>query len=447
MARIFVLIVTIFLMLTTPEAWHLAGNSGGGSNLTFSVSTIPVGDEFFAVGQLSGTGLSGSFTRSLPTGYRRGTNCFYSSWYLLRRLSGGFRRYDVIIEDACTNHQIFPGDNSKCTVGVDYQGDTNPSECVDLPPRTVPAGYGPSDCGALSETASHLTTNVTPLTFDLGTGANLTATTSFDKDFTSSLSDGICTSVLSWNVLAWHLKWTDGTVSTAPGSGHSGIISSHQVAAVSGGTGTQVSSVEAVAHVHVQGTGVGFDANGNTTLIPVDAFVDVSNVASSSGTGSAPIYTAPVLAVGGIGRSQNGFGDFALPNLSSVPVTHLAVIRGHLLAIYPRTVVISPGTEAVSGVVVGASTTTTIGWTYTGGPTNAPIGEETNPGSSGGPNETINVQWNTAEPIDSLGRPEDEKVPVALTARTVYPDGHVITNVISGSILVTIYYVASTTSA
>jgi hypothetical protein len=231
-------------------------------------------------------------------------------------------------------------------------------------------------------------------------------------------------------------------VTTADRSGQSGITAQHTLAGIPGQTDSQPAAVQAIAHVHVHGQGVDFNAAGNPEVVDRDTFVDVSNDASAIGIGGPATYTAPVLSVGGISEGQNGSGSIRSQDLNGPGQTHLVTIRGHLLLVFPRAVVVTPGTEIVAGVIAGTSRTTTLSWTYNGGWTSAPVGEGTPPGSTGASGNAITLQWNNAEPLDSRGHPVDEQVPMTITAQTTYPDGHVATETISGSVPVTIYYVA-----
>ena len=322
------------------------------------------------------------------------------------------------------------------------RGGIGASTCLWLPPRTVPAGYGPASCGALSETSSQLFADLTPKSYDPTQPTPLTATTSFGSGFANSLSDGTCSSVLNWDAVSWNLTWPDGQGSTAGNSGQNGITSSHTLAPQSSVTGQQVSDVTAVAHIHITGQGVAFDGAGNPTVVPVNTFVDVSNKASAVGLGGPPTYTPPVLRVGGIGDGQTGNGAIPAADLSIAPSQHLITIRGHLLLIYPRAIVVSPGSETVGGAPVGNATSVTTSWRYGGGWTDTPPGEGTASGTTGGNGNAITVQWNNAEPLNGFGQPVDEHVPITITAQTTYPDGHVATETVSGSVAVTIYYVA-----
>jgi hypothetical protein len=404
-------------------------------NDTFNVATIASGNEFFAVGTLTSTGFGGTHRSVLPTRHPYVT-CYYSNWYQITTLPDGSRPYYIVIWDACTNQQIFP----QTTCAAIYRG-FMPSDCVTLPPRTVPAGYTPSTCGASAEMSSKLFASVTPTSYDPTQPSPLTATTSFSGNFSSSLSDGTCSSVLNWDTVNWRLTWPDGQVTTAGDSGQGGITSTHTLAPQPGVTGPQTADVTAVAHIHITGQGVGFDAAGNPTVIPVDTFVDVSNKASAAGLGP-PTYTPPVLRVGGIGDGQAGDGSIPAANLSVAASQHLVTIRGHLLLIYPRAIVVTPGTESTGGVPVGNATTSTTSWRYGGGWTNTPQGAGTAPGSTGGSGNAVVVQWNNPEPLNAQGQPVDEQVPITVTAQTTYPDGHTATETVSGSVAVTIYYIA-----
>ena len=177
-------------------------------------------------------------------------------------------------------------------------------------------------------------------------------------------------------------------------------------------------------------------------VINVDTYVDVSNKASAVGLGAPPVYTAPVLQAGGIGDGQRGDGSIPLADLTAAPTSHLTTIRGHLLLIYSRAVVISPGTESVGGVNVGTATSSTVSWKYLGRWTDAPIGEGTQPGATGGSVNAISLQWNNAEMLNGFGKPVDEQVPITMQVNTTYPDGHVVSESVTGNIAVTIYYVA-----
>jgi hypothetical protein len=437
MARLFVLgLLLAARIIFLPHGVAAASPSDqGGTSGQFSVQTVAAGNEFFAVGKLSVAGPFGANNYPLPTGHRY-VSCYYSNWYLINMLPDGSRQYDIVIWDACTNQQVFP----PSTCDFIYRG-YMPSECVTLPPRTVPAGYTPATCGASAVTSSKLFASVTPTSYDPTQATPLTATTAFAGGFANSLSDGTCTSVLNWDAVSWKLTWPDGQGTTAGDSGQGGITSSHTLAPQPGVTGSQKSDVTAIAHVHITGEGVAFDAAGNPTVIPVDTFVDVSNKATAAGLGP-PTYTPPVLRVGGIGDGQTGDGSIPAANLALAPSQHLTTIRGHLLLIYPRAIVVTPGTESIGGVPVGNATTTTASWRYDGSWTNTPPGAGTAPGGNGGNGNAVVLQWNNPEPLNALGQPVDEQAPITITAQTTYPDGHTATETVSGSVGVTIYYIA-----
>jgi hypothetical protein len=422
--------------LASGSSAHADGGSDGGA--TFSLSSIAVGNEFFAYGNLTQSFHGSSVSSPIPVG-RRYVSCFYDSWKLWQTYSGGARQYFVTIWDACKNQAVIPAGLEHC-----YEASTNniPPSCITLPARTVPAGYAPNNCGALAETSSQLFASLSPSTYDPAQATPQVATTSFGHGFAATLGDGTCTSILDWRAVSWSFNWPDGQGTSAGDSGQSGTTSAHTLAPQPGISGPQISDVTAVAHVHIVGQGVGFDGSGRPTIIPVNAFVDVSNKASAVGLGGPPLYTPPVLRVGGIGDGQSGDGAIPVPNLSSAPSQHLVTIRGHLLLIYPRAIVVSAGSESVGGVPVGEATTVTTSWRYGGGWTDAPPGEGTVPGGSGGTASAISLQWNNAEPLNGMGQPVDEQVPVTITAQTTYPDGHTATETVSGNVTVTIYYVA-----
>jgi hypothetical protein len=137
---------------------------------------------------------------------------------------------------------------------------------------------------------------------------------------------------------------------------------------------------------------------------------------------------------------QAGDGSLPPPDAAAQPAQRAVTIRGRLLAIYPKPIVVQPGVELVGGVEVGRATTVVTGWHYTGGPTDAPAREGTSPGAQGGPSTPVVVQYDHAERTDAIGRPLDEAVPLALTVRTTYPDGAVFESTVNGSIAVAIWY-------
>ena len=205
-------------------------------------------------------------------------------------------------------------------------------------------------------------------------------------------------------------------------------------------TGPAVTDITAVAHLFIHGTAMDFDNAGNLITVTRDAFVDISNRASANGSGAAPVYTAPQLATGAMAAAQHA--DGSLPGIpTTAPKAHLDALYGRLLMVYPRPIILAPGTESIGGVVIGTATTTTSGWTYNGTWTDAPAAQATAPGSHGNPATPITVQWNHAERLDAHGGHLDETIPVSITAVTTYPDGHVQTTSTSAAIPVTIYFI------
>ncbi|TMC50281.1 MAG: hypothetical protein E6J14_05365 [Chloroflexi bacterium] len=267
--------------------------------------------------------------------------------------------------------------------------------------------------------------------------------TSFASDFLDRLREGTCTDVLDWQDIGWTLLWSDGAADTMAGSGQSGITASHTLPAASGG-GTRAADITAIAHLHISGEAMDFDADGNLISLHRDAYVDISNHQDANGMGAAPVYTPPQLAVAGRPAAQLGDGSVGYPDPQ--PMRHLTTIRGRLLDIYPDVVVLRPGTESIDGVVIGDSRSVTSQWTYLGGRTDAPTPDATAPDATGSPMSPVGVQWNHAERLDANGQPIDEQVPLRLQVNTTYPDGHVDSTKLSGALPVSIYYPALTDS-
>ena len=147
---------------------------------------------------------------------------------------------------------------------------------------------------------------------------------------------------------------------------------------------------------------------------------------------------------------QRGDGTIPPPDPRQPPLTHADTIRGRLLELFPRVLVVRPGTETVAGAPAGEARTEVLSWTYEGPPTDAPdreatrpeqTGEATRPEQTGPPGLPVTLQWNHAERLDGRRRPVDEEVPLRLSVRTTYPDGHTEDQVVTGSIAVSIYYV------
>src|SRR5580700_7063700 len=125
MARRVLLIATSLMLLSGMGSSDMrTATSASASNTGFSIKTMAAGNEFFAVGQLTQSGIQGSEAIDLPTGHRY-VSCYYSNWYLVNTLPDGSRQYDIVIWNACTNQQVFPP--STCT--FIFRG-YMPSECV-----------------------------------------------------------------------------------------------------------------------------------------------------------------------------------------------------------------------------------------------------------------------------------------------------------------------------
>jgi hypothetical protein len=238
------------------------------------------------------------------------------------------------------------------------------------------------------------------------------------------------------------MRWSDGAVDTRPGSGQQGITDSHVLAAQPADTGGRRNAdVTAVATLHLTGDGVDFDDSGAPVVVHRSADVQISNQRSATGLAPGAVDTPPVLAVGAVAVGQRGDGSIATPDPSAAPATHADTIRGRLLELFPRAIVVRPGEERIGGVLVGEGRSEVVAWAYLGGPTDAPPREATPPGASGSSEQPVTLQWNHAERLDNQRRPVDEEVPLRLVVRTTYPDGHVDEQTVLGVIRVSIYYV------
>jgi hypothetical protein len=282
-----------------------------------------------------------------------------------------------------------------------------------------------------------------PPTYDPRHDTQLTATTSFAEDFTQRLIEGTCVGNIQWRVQGWTMRWSDGGTDTLAGSGHDGITVQHRLAGdPRAGAEPHTADVTAIAHLNITGEAIDFDADGNLVVVTRSASVDISNKQSATGQGVAVVsYTPPQLAAGALPVSQLGDGSVPAVDLSAAPLTHANAIRGRLLVLYPRAIVIRPGTESIGGVIVGEARTTTTGWVYLGAATDAPQRDATPPGALGAPTEALRVQWNHAALLDASRAPVDELVPVQITVQSVYPDGHTETSSVTGNVAVTIYYI------
>jgi hypothetical protein len=377
-------------------------------------------------------------------------HCYWSSWTLYRVNSVTHERtYGVYIYDGC-NHdaQVFPVPTDirqgSCNNDDNLYPSGKFSVCPIIEQGHVPAGL-PFDrhCEALTEADTSLFVDVSPPTYDATKPTALTATTSFASDMTQRLAEGTCTDVLDWRVVSWTLRWSDGAVDHLPASGQSGITTTHELKPTQG-SGTQQADVTVVARLHVIGQALDFDASGNPVVRGVDGYVDISNHDGAAGTGSAPVDEPPQMAVGAIAVGQQGDGSLPQPDETMSPAQRAVTIRGRLLALYVRPVLLRPGVELIDGAEVGVATSRVLRWHYLGGSTDAPPSEGTTPGARGDAATPIVVQYDHAERIDALGRPVDETVPVEMTVRSVYPDGTVLDTTMSGSIAVAIYYAGLT---
>src|SRR5207245_121332 len=185
----------------------------------------------------------------------------------------------------------------------------------------IPAGLAPGRaCNAASIASSALHAALRPEAYDATRPTPLTVTTSFASDFVDRLREGTCTNVLDWQDVGWTLRWPDGAVDILAGSGHSGIATSHTLPAATGG-GTRTADVTAIAHLHISGEAMDFDADGNLITVHRDAYVDISNHQDANGLGAVPVYTPPQLAVAGRSAAQLGDGSVGSPDPQ--PMRHL----------------------------------------------------------------------------------------------------------------------------
>jgi hypothetical protein len=310
-------------------------------------------------------------THYVPT--RRITaHCYWSQWTLHRVNAVSHERtYGVHIYDGCNNDtQVFPVPKDVRQGSCNNDDSSSPSAkysvCPIIPQGHVPAGLAfDRHCEALTVADTSLLVDISPRTYDAAEPTTLTAAAHFDSDMTQRLSEGSCSDVLDWQVMAWTLRWSDGSVDHLPASGRGGITQAHALPPAPGGT--QQSDVTVIAHLHVLGQALDFDQSGNTVVRNVDGYVDVSNHDGATGAGSAPVNVPPQLAAGAIAVGQAGDGSLPPPDAATQPAQRAVTIRGRLLAIYPRPIVVQPGVELVDGVEVGRATSIVTGWRYTGG--------------------------------------------------------------------------------
>lgn len=415
---------------------------------TFTQQTIVDGNTVWDyLSSTSSNRLGESIGKTISTHPREGASCgLWSKWDLYYANTwNGIRKYRVSVYDGCNqDQQVYPKDEAFCSNDGGHYPDPGESYCYDAQMGHIPVGLTPDSCTAGADQYVLLNASINPISYDGTKDTTLTATTSFgnsEQSFVDQLSQSYCTDVLNWSVVGWTFSWSDGTTNSFPGTEQSPMSTTHVVKGSPANAGQQTMAVTAIAHLHIIGTAEDFDSNGNLYTRQVDTYVNISNVSTANGSGSAPAYTPPQLQVGGVGIDENSDGIFPAYSPTDTPLHHLQTIRGRLLQIYPEPVVITPGTETIDGVSVGAARTTTTTWQYLGEYTDAPMSEQTQPGSQGPPGIPIQVQWNHAEIIGSDGTTVDELVPLTINAHTVYPDGHVENETITDSIPVTIYYI------
>jgi hypothetical protein len=375
-------------------------------------------------------------SRHVPT-RRPGTYCYYGRWVLTRvEAASGARHYGVFLRNACDgDNQVFPFPATSCNNDDSQHPVGRFSYCVTIVRGHIPAGLTPAECAAAAVASTALNVSMDPPSYDSSQPVTQTLTTSFSSDAAELLSEGSCTGVIDWQDIGWTIRWADGAVDTVPGSGHSGITATHQLAP--SGSGTTPADANVTAHLHIHGTAVDFDGAGNLITVARDALVDISNHAGAAGAAAAPVYTPPVLEAGAASATQNGDGSLP-PGPQGAVGAHLNAIRGRLELVFPAVLVVRPGTESIGGVVIGSSTSSVVSWSYGGPATDAPA----SPRHSGSGGQSLAVQWNHAERTDGHGGPIDESLPLTVTVRTVYPDGTARTDVVSGSIGVSIHYPA-----
>lgn len=413
--------------------------------LTVSLQTQSAGNTAFSYLAVTSAGDSGESTRAVPP-YRIPGCRYWSTWTLFRlNPMTHARTYGVYIYDGC-NHdaQVFPVPTDPREGSCNNDDQLFPSGkfsvCPILPEGNVPAGL-PFDrnCEALTEADTSLFVSITPASYDASKPTMLTVTTSFASDTTQRLAEGTCTDVLDWEAVAWTLRWSDGSVDHLPASGKNGITASHHLAPAST-AGPQQSDVTVVARLHVTGRALDFDSSGNLVVRRVDGYVDVSNHDGAAGAGSAPLDEPPQLILGAVAEGQDGDGTLPQPDPAATPAPRAVTIRGRLLALYLRPIVVTPGVELIDGVQVGTGTSGVIRWRYMGHATDAPPSEGTTPGASGDAGTPVVVQYDHAERIDGAGNPVDESVPLMVTIRTIYPDGGALDTTLDTTIPVAIWY-------
>jgi hypothetical protein len=380
--------------------------------------------------------------------HRASHSCYYSHWVLISSNPvSGDRKYGVFVYNSCFGDTLVrptPADPhfGPCNNDDAHHASAQYSLCPILQPHHVPAGLAPHECDALSVASTALNATLTPDSYDPHLPTLLTATTSFASNFTERLSDGSCLANLDWRDIAWSMRWSDGAVDSRPGSGQQGISDTHMLAAQPADAGgSRTADVTAIATLHLSGDAIDFDDAGGPVVVHRAADVQVSNHGTATGMAPGAVDTPPQLGVGALAIGQLGDGSIPTPGPSQTPVAHADTIRGRLLELFPRAMVLRPGEERVGGVLVGEGRTQLISWTYLGGATDAPPREGTPPGATGPPEQPVAVQWNHAERLDAQRQPIDEQVPLRLLVRTTYPDGHADEQVVTGAVAVSIYYI------
>jgi len=418
--------------------------------VTVSLQDQAVGNTAFSYLVSQSSTITGAVSTPIPSHHAAGCR-YWSDWTLLRvNPVSHDRTYGVYIYDGCFNNaQVFPVPQDirqgSCNNDDSLYPSGKYSVCPIIPQGHVPAGL-PFDhrCEALTEVDTSLLTSITPQTYDPTQPTTLTVSTSFASDIAQRLSEGTCTDVLDWQAISWTLRWSDGAIDHLPASGRDGITRTHTLQPTQAGSGPQQSDLTVVAHLHVIGQALDFDQAGNLVVRNVDGYVDVSNHDTASGDGAAPVHVPPQLATGAIAVGQSGDGTLAPPDEGASPQQRAVTLRGRLLALYPRPIVLRPGVELVDGADVGRAISTVVAWQYTGTTTDAPPDEATRPGARGSPTMPIVVQYDHAERTDSLGRPIDETVPITMLVRTTYPDGTTLDTTLRGVIDVAIWYAGLT---
>lgn len=430
----------------TPAAVRAITTESAQDTATFEATTV--GDTAFETLEVHSS--DGPVTTTSHVRTRRSSRyCLYSEWHLLRINAVTLDRYyGVFVRNACyADHQVFPRPADPRFGPCDNDDSLYPSAryslCPVLQSHHVPAGLTPHDCDALSVASTALHATLIPDTYDPRLPTVLTATTSFASDIAERLSDGTCLANLDWRDTGWRIRWSDNITDTRPGSGRSGITDAHLLAPQPTTTETaRTADITAIAILHLTGDAVDFDEAGSPTVVHRAADVRISNHRTATGMAPGTVDTPPQLEPAAIPVGQRGDGTVPPPDPARRPLTHADTIRGRLLELYPRVLVVRPGTESVDGVVLGETRSEVVDWTYLGPPTDAPSREATPPGATDPPTVPVSLQWNHAERLDGRRRPVDEVVPLRLTVRTTYPDGHSETQVLTGAISVSIWYVA-----